>query len=542
MSKLAGSSARRAEIQAASVKPLRRAGVLALALVASLSDCSNGAPSPLALHPERMPRLGSVDQRYQSYNIEMVEVTGGRFWKPYPPSGGEASTGTPSDRYQYRSPIDLSNTRLRKLAAALGPAYVRVSGTWANSTYFADSDNAPSAPPAGYGGVLTHQRWKEVIDFSRAVDANIVTSFAISAGARDRTGAWAPQDAQRLLAYTRAAGGTIAAAELMNEPTLPSIGAAPAGYDAVAYGRDFEAFRKFAQERAPDMLILGPGGTGESDDDDASASPGNGVLRTRDLLKAMGPGGVNAFSYHHYAAVSQRCAGAGARTTTLDAALSDKWLARTDHTLAFYQKLRDELEPAKPLWVTETAEAACGGNPWASTFIDTFRYLDQLGRLARHDVRVVAHNTLAASDYGLLDERDFTPRPNYWGALLWRRLMGTTVLESGVPVTEGQHIYAHCLRDVPGGVAVLAINNDQNSPRTLQVGAIGLRYTLSASPLRSRAVNLNGLELRMGADDELPPLTGARFPAGTLTLAPGTITFLALPDAGNPACRHSAGS
>ncbi len=155
---------------------------------------------------------------------------------------------------------------------------------------------------------------------------------------------------------------------------------------------------------------------------------------------------------------------------------------------------------------------------------------------------MVAHNTLSASDYGLLDERDFAPRPNYWGALLWRRLMGAAVLDSGVPIAQGQHVYAHCLRDVPGGVAVLAINNDRASPRTLEVGTGGLRYTLSASPLQSRALILNGVELLMGSDDELPPLTGTKFPAGTVTLAPGTITFLTLPDAGNQACRQSAGS
>jgi len=42
--------------------------------------------------------------------------------------------------YEYRPPIDLSNPRLRKLAAALGPAYLRVSGTWANTVYFHDFD------------------------------------------------------------------------------------------------------------------------------------------------------------------------------------------------------------------------------------------------------------------------------------------------------------------------------------------------------------------------------------------------------------------
>ena len=68
--------------------------------------------------------------------------------------------------------------------------------------------------------------------------------------------------------------------------------------------------------------------------------------------------------------------------------------------------------PGKHFWNTETADAACGGNPWGGTFLDTFRYLDQLGRLARQEVDVVFHNTLAASDYGLLDENTFEPKPN----------------------------------------------------------------------------------------------------------------------------------
>jgi hypothetical protein len=76
-----------------------------------------------------MARVGTVDERFQSYNVEMIEVTGGRFWKPYGPITSDAH----SDLYEYRSPIDLTNSRLRRLAAALAPAYIRVSGTWANA-------------------------------------------------------------------------------------------------------------------------------------------------------------------------------------------------------------------------------------------------------------------------------------------------------------------------------------------------------------------------------------------------------------------------
>ena len=231
--------------------------------------------------PASMGRIGTIDERFQSYNVEMLEVTGGKFWKPYgqelnallqkghqaaPTSsqGGDTPAGMNPALYQYRPPIDLTNTRLRKLAKALAPAYVRVSGTWANTTYFPNSDQAPKSPPAGFNGVLTRQQWKALVDFANLVDAGIVTSFAISAGTRDAAGAWTPAQASRVLEYTKSVGGQIAAAEFMNEPNLASMGGAPIGYDATAYGRDFKSFRAFAKKSAPEMLILGPGSVGET--------------------------------------------------------------------------------------------------------------------------------------------------------------------------------------------------------------------------------------------------------------------------------------
>ena len=217
-----------------------------------------------------------------------------------------------------------------------------------------------------------------------------------------------------------------------------------------------------------------------------------------------------------------------------EAALSEQWLASTDRSRAFYQALRDAFVPGRPIWVTETAEAACGGNPWASTFLDTFRYLDQLGQLARAGVQVVAHNTLAASDYGLLDERSLRPRPNYWAALLWRRLMGITVLDAGVH--DGTHIYAHCRRAVPGAVTLLVINTDRGTTAAiLRLPVPSERYTLSADHLQSTAVKLNGTALELGGND-LPDLAAVRSPPGPLEIAPATITFLSrsrMPETGH---------
>ena len=318
----------------------------------------------------------------------------------------------------------------------------------------------------------------------------------------------------------------------MNEPTLAAMGGAPDGYDAAAYGRDFKAFVAFIRDERTGCDRSGP----RFDRRDGSAAisrPSSAeFISTRDLLAASGPG-IDAFSYHHYGALSQRCSGIPGQTTP-EAALSEAWLASTDRTLAFYQSLRDEFAPDKPMWLTETAETACGGNPWASTFLDTFRYLDQLGRLAKAGVQMVAHNTLAASDYGLLDEKTLRPRPNYWAALLWRRLMGTIVLDAGVH--HGMHLYAHCRRGVRGAVTLLAINTDRTAAATLRLPVSSERYTLSADDLQSAEVKLNGTALELGPNDELPQFAAVTSPPGSVEIGPATITFLTVGDAKNPAC------
>jgi heparanase len=136
--------------------------IVALALVLASAPLQVRT-RPVSLNPAKLPRIGTIDERFASYNIEMAEVTGGNFWKPYHRQSSAAAQTTQPVKsapagmnprlYQYRPPIDLSNLQLRKLASALGPVCVRVSGTWANSVYFADSDNPLEEVPEGYSGV-----------------------------------------------------------------------------------------------------------------------------------------------------------------------------------------------------------------------------------------------------------------------------------------------------------------------------------------------------------------------------------------------------
>jgi heparanase 1 len=490
----------------------------------ALGACSQGSSDGLQLG--ELEQIGTVDERYQGYNVEMVEVTGGRFWAPY--------GGPEGERYRLRPPTDLTDARLIALARHLAPALMRVSGTWANNTYLEDEGEKLSAPPPGFVQVLTREQWRNAVAFSKAVDAPLVSSFAVSMGTRGANGRWQPAQAQRLLDLTSEAGGTLYAAEFFNETNIPSAAPEmPQNYTADDYAADFALFREWVDQAAPDMIVLGHGGIGEGSLLKQGPVSELGFVSSEDMASRT-PDSVDAVSYHFYGAVSQRCNSMGVATADKNAALSPAWLDMTLADYDFYAVLRDKYEPGKPIWNTETAQAACGGSPWASSFLDSFRYLNQLAVLAQRGAQVVMHNTLAASDYALIDQDTLAPRPNYWAAVLWRRLMGREVLTSPVSPASGLRLFAHCLRGTPGGVAVLALNIGEEDA-SIPVGDKAQAWVMTSDPLDAGSVQINGAEPALTDRGALTGLDAS--PAnGSLAIASHQIAFVAVPDAANPAC------
>ncbi len=482
---------------------------------------TSGPVAALELTARDATLAASINERFQSYNVEMVEVTGGNFWAPY----------DSVDSQEPRDPIDLSSERLRNLARELGPAYVRVSGTWANSTYFDLDGTTGGSPPEGFNGVLTTDQWDGVNEFATDVDADVVTSFASSAGTRDETGAWTPDQAQALLEYSRDRGYPIAAAEFYNEPSLNlgTIG----GYDSVAFGRDFEVFRSMVSETMPSMQIVGPGAV-----DDVTPLLGTPPpIAAEDMLLEVSPA-FTAFTYHFYPKVSERCGS----DEGPEAGLTQEFLSRVEADSEFYEDLRARYEPDAPMWVTETAQAACGGDRWAKQFVDVFRYLDEMGRLAKGGTDVVMHNTLAASDYGLIDEDTLEPRPNYWAALLWQRLMGERVLELDVTSDDDElAFYAHCAKETSdGGVTYLVINLSETDSKEVAVsGDDAQLYLLTSDDLLSDEISLNGEPLRVAEDGSVPELTPDSM-SGDTALPPTSVAFIVADGANQDVCGNGS--
>jgi glycerol kinase len=107
------------------------------------------------------------------------------------------------------------------------------------------------------------------------------------------------------------------------------------------------------------------------------------------------------------------------------------------------------------------------------------------------------------------------------------KLMGSTVYESGIKVEEGAHVYCHSRKDGKDGCVYLVINNSAEAT-TVQLPKAAEVYALTGNgKIRSRTMLLNGRELVLGENDELPELTGVTMD-GTVEVAPGGCTFFVL--------------
>jgi heparanase 1 len=227
--------------------------------------------------------------------------------------------------------------------------------------------------------------------------------------------------------------------------------------------------------------------------------------------------------------------------------------------------------------------------------VSSFGYVDTLGSLARLNHSVLARQTLVGGNYELLRCSsgqangskgnapeagagcDFEPHPDYWVALLWRRLMGATVLpapqltavdataassaggsassassSASAASTAGLRLHAHCTAGASNGSVTVAFSNMDEAVSyrlNMDTGAFGaggrVEYRLApanatrgdSTGINTRRLTLNGRALEVGDSTELPSLAGAAVAGGApMVVAPVSIGWMVFPQAGAAEC------
>jgi heparanase 1 len=475
--------------------------------------------------------VAQVDPRFLSFAVDSSQVVGGHWW-----SAGEEATGPVGAN--STTPFDFSRPVLRRLAAALAPAYLRIGGSEADVLWYDLGDTPVAVPPEPYELVLTRAQWDSLNGFASDVGLDVLFTLNAGPGPRDAQKRWQPDQARALIRYSRGKGFRVAGWELGNEiNAYPLMHGLESGLSGEAYAADVAVARTLVDEEAPGTLLMGPSSAfwpliGEA----------NPVLPS---FLATGGTLVDVVTWHYYPQQSRRCPVAirpAAPEVMQDAANLDEvsvWARQVEDE-------RDAHAPGTPVWLGETGNAQCGGEPGVSdSFAGTFWWLDQLGILARRGQPVVVRQTLSGSDYGLVRDEDLAPNPDYFASVLWKRLMGTRVLDvPATPLPSALRAYAHCAADGSGKGVVLLLHVGDAAPIDVAFdldGDEGLdAYVLTAPGLSSRDVRLNDVPLAIAADGTLPALDPVLVHASWLRLPPRSCAFVSIRGVGVPACSTNA--
>ena len=504
---------------------MSRALVAALLAAIGVGTTVGGARAATVAVGLDSSKVGSrTSDRYVSFAVDVDQVVGGEFWNQAPGGTGNAPVAV----------YDFTRPRLRKLAAALSPAYLRISGTASNKTYYDLSDNPSITPPAGFQRVMTRKQWDGVNAFAQDLGLQVDLGLNAGPGPLNASLVWQRANAEELLRYTAQRKYPLAVVEFGNEPNLFQLSGMPAAYDAGDYAAGLRRADAVREDEVPRARLMGPGTYFDNLGQETNI-PGAVFGPTQAQILPRVRGLYDLLTWHSYPAVSTRCGAVGQKVP--DDQLDPAFL---DGVLRGYGRLKAlgaKEAPGKRIWYGEGASSSCGGQPgYSNRFAASFWYLNALGALSQRGLEVFVRQTLSGSDYGLIDDTNLRPDPDYWAALLWRRLMGTRQLQpklTGAPARF--RAFAGCSRG-GRGTTLLVLNLEQGKKVSVRLEG-GARprdvYVANASKLKSRTVALNGRNLTTDADGDVPDFRPTRTTASMLTLAPASYAFVTDP-AGAP--------
>ncbi|XP_061849820.1 heparanase [Colius striatus] len=438
----------------------------------------------------------------------------------------------------------LSNPKLRALARALSPGFLRFGGTETDFLIFdpnkdstleekflweieAKEEACGSRPafaaveklllaqwPSQEKLILAEHNWKKhrnttitrnTLDilYSFANCSGFHLIFGLNALLRKDGLQWDSSNAQEILDYCASRKYNISW-ELGNEPN--SFRKKSGIYiDGFQLGQDFICLRQLLSNYTlyQHAKLYGP-------------DVGQPRKHTQRLLRSFLKSGgkvIDSVTWHHYYV--------NGRSATREDFLSPKVLDTFATAVHKVLEIVGGTVSNKKVWLGETSSAYGGGAPKLSnTYIAGFMWLDKLGLSAKQGIDVVMRQVFfGAGTYHLVDA-NFEPLPDYWLSLLYKKLVGTKVLQVGLVGADERklRVYLHCTNALhpkyrEGDVTLFVLNLYNVTQRLQLPNYLSSKhvdqYLLlphGKDRILSRSIELNSRVLRMVDDKTLPEL------------------------------------
>ncbi len=443
-----------------------------------------------------------VEEHFLSVAIDWALILGERWWE----GSGRSYRGFGS---VPAAPIDLSHPTLRRATAALGPTTVRLGGSESDRMSFGvGTRRCPS--------VLTPERWREVAAFARATGTSLFVTIGAGRCNRSRSGHWNPASFEQFAETVAAMYDPVTIWELGNEVNgFPFIFGPRTRVTAAQYAADYRIFKAIARKHTPNARCAGPA---------AAVWPvlGEPGPIMSAVSRRLGSD-LDILSWHYYPFQSRR---GRIATRRWKSSVRRQTIARGSARYRAHRVRRyARRSGAAAVWLSETGHALFGGEPGRSDrYMASLWWLDHLGAMAQEGTAGVVRQALIGGDYGLLSSDGFTPRPDFWLSILWKRTMGRTVyrLTYFDPLLR---VYCHSRADGRPGRTWVLINTDTAVAAAIRLPAQANGWIITGDAADTTA-RINGRLL--GPDDEpdgdaIPPLCNL---PDRLTLQPLAIAFV----------------
>ncbi|MFQ6664463.1 hypothetical protein Gotur_031566, partial [Gossypium turneri] len=311
--------------------------------------------------------------------------------------------------------------------------------------------------------------------------------------------------------------------------------------EAKQYAKDMATLKNLVKEMYPNPKtqpkILGPGGFYDKKWFDT-------------FLDASGHDVIDGVTHHIYNL------GPGNNPDVVRRVQDPFFLTQIAQTFKDVSNAIDKFAPWSGAWVSESGGAYNSGGQLVSyTFAFGFWYLDQLGMTSVYNHKVYCRQALTGGNYALLNTTTFVPNPDYYGALLWHRVMGSKVLSVTHKGSPYLRVYSHCAKKEPG-VSFVFINLSKNTSFEIDLfhdlnlngGSPNFEFkehkkreeyhlTPKDGNILSSIVLLNGTPLELSDSLEIPKLKPKLVDGlKPISIAAHSIAFVTIRDFNAPAC------
>ncbi|KAL2349180.1 hypothetical protein Fmac_003180 [Flemingia macrophylla] len=382
-------------------------------------------------------------------------------------------------------------------------------------------------------GCLPKKKWDEINHFFNKTRVKFTFGLNALAGKKnseehkgDWVGNWNPTNAISLMEYELCSGG---------------VGAS---VDSVQYAKDITTLKRIVNLLYPNAntrpKVLAPGGFYSKD-------------WFESFLQNVEPGVVDGVTHHIYNL------GAGDDKNLIHKIQNPYYLSQVAQTFKDVSIVVNEYSPSAGAWVGESGGAYnSGGKDVSNTFVNGFWYLDQLGMTSTFNHKAYCRQALVGGNYGLLNTTTLIPNPDFYGALLWHRLMGHKVLSVFHEGSPYLRAYAHCSKK-GAGISVLLINmsnctffqvyldedinlhpsQDEVKGRAQETMTMREEYHLRPEDgnIQSDVVLLNGTPLKLTKSKDIPEMKPKLVdPYSPISVASDSIVFVHSKSFNAPAC------